>query len=161
IGRSQPLRRHTEQLRGGLRSAAREDCQSARDGHDRPHRASIPSTSPAYPQRARSRLWLFASRARLLQGRQALTPLCPLSSSPDRFTTYVLGMFLLVGVIFLVIAGVMLYKQRSFIAESNRSTGQVVDVVLDRTQRQAAPVVVYSWQGEERTHTGAFSQGLS
>src|SRR5690606_40778659 len=69
-------------------------------------------------------------------------------------------MFLLVGVIFLVIAGVMLYKQRSFIAESNRSTGQVVDVVLDRTQRQAAPVVVYSWQGEERTHTGAFSQGL-
>lgn len=81
-------------------------------------------------------------------------------SFPDRFTTYVITAFLVLGAIFLVIAGVTFYEQRSFIAESTPHTGKVVDVILSPDQRRAAPVVAYTWQNQEKTHKGRFSQGF-
>lgn len=91
------------------------------------------------------------------------TPSRPSPSPPDRITTYVLGAFLLLGVIFLVIAGVKHHNQQTFIAESDRGTGQVVDLLHGPRKRQlryTAPVVAYTWQGQAKTHTGAFSQGI-
>lgn len=74
--------------------------------------------------------------------------------------TYVLRAFVALGVLFLGIAGVVFSRQQAFIAESERSTGQVVDMVLDPGLRRASPIVAYTWQGEPKTHRGAASAGL-
>lgn len=81
-------------------------------------------------------------------------------TSADRITTYALGVFLLLGVIFLAITALIFYRQQAFIAESERGTGQVVEMILDRERRYTAPVVAYAWQGQEMTQIGAYSRGI-
>lgn len=102
----------------------------------------------------------FALIDELYQKPEHRTPRRPMPMERDRMWAYILGGLIFLGVIFLVIATAMFYKQYTFIAESDRSTGRVVDMIVNLREPGTAPVVAYEWKGQAMTHTGAFSRGL-